>query len=238
MPIALISTFNYRGLLVFARQLRKAGWTLIATDGTWQKLTKHKIEALRVSDITHTPPLCGGRVKTLHPTIFGGVLVEPGVHIDLPSRILPVIDLLVLNCYPFGQLVKEGRPPPECREAIDIGGPALVYAAAKSNRVTVAMDMRDYQQVWEALRDKRHIPSELRKALLLKALLWTAAYQVAIANWHVNQAGVQFPEVLLMALPLVEPLRYGENPHQSAALYGNNMSPVQKLDEKKALGLT
>jgi len=112
------------------------------------------------------------------------------------------------------------QPPADiCREAMDIGGPALVFAAAKSNRVGVVMDPADYPRVAKALQGGKKLPENLRRELILKAVLNTAAYQVAIANWHVDQAKAQYPEVLLLSLTRARKPRYGENPHQSAALY-------------------
>jgi phosphoribosylaminoimidazolecarboxamide formyltransferase / IMP cyclohydrolase len=224
MPTALVTAYNYRGLLDFTRRLDRAGWDMIATPGTHVKLKKHNIPSTPSRVITGLPDnFCRGRVKTLHPAIFGAILAPPG---DMEmSSMMGRIDLLIINFYPFAAVASKGYPPDACREFIDVGGPALVFAALKSNRVGVVTDPADYSRVAASLRKHVTLPESLRRELLVKALLWTGAYQVSIINWLLAREDISSPEVLLYAGVKKYPLRYGENPHQTGDFYQTLSEP-------------
>ncbi len=221
---ALISVSDKSGVVEFARALAGYGIELVSTGGTGKALRDAGLTVLEVSDLTGFPEMLDGRVKTLHPAVHAGLLGirENPQHVAAmrAHRIAP-IDILVINLYPFEETVARGADFAACIETIDIGGPAMIRAAAKNHAdVAVLVDAADYP----ALRDDlaRHRGStalKLRRQLAAKAFARTAAYDAAIANWFARELGEAAPDFRVLGGRLLERLRYGENPHQSAAFY-------------------
>ena len=221
---ALLSVHDKTGLVAFARGLAARGVELISTGGTARALAGAGLAVTDVAAVTGFPEMLDGRVKTLHPAIHGGLLArrDRPEHLEAISRhgIRP-IDLLVSNLYPFAATVARGASYEECVENIDIGGPALIRAAAKNHAaVAVVTDPREYEPVLADMATNNGATSAaLRQRLMALAFGRTAAYDAAIAEWLAAQAGEIFPERLVIAAELKERLRYGENPHQQAAFY-------------------
>jgi len=222
--LALISVSDKQGLLPFAEGLVEAGFQLLSTGGTLSALKAGGLPVQSVAEYTGQPEILGGRVKTLHPRIHGGILGRPELASDaaqMAVQAITPISLVVVNLYPFRETVARGAGWDEAIENIDIGGPAMIRAAAKSaDRVTVVVDPADYGAVREAYRTGGP-DAPLRRALQRKAFAHTAAYDAAISGWLAQQAGgeARFPEQLQPTFQRVQPLRYGENPHQAAAFY-------------------
>lgn len=223
---ALLSVSDKAGLAPFAQRLADQGWTLLSTGGTLRTLREAGVPATQVSEYTGSPEVFGGRVKTLHPKIHGGILQRR----DLPEHAeeaaaqgLPPIDMVVVNLYPFAETV--ARPDATFADAvenIDIGGPCMIRAAAKNHAaVTVICDPADYNAVADAIEADGEPSAELRRTLALKAFRHTAAYDAMIATWLATQSGENelLPEERHESSVVVQTLRYGENPHQDAALY-------------------
>lgn len=220
---ALLSLSDKTGLIDFARGLHGLGVELVASGGTAKALAGGGLPAIAVSDLTGYPDLLDGRVKTLHPAIHGPILARPtAAHLaELASRGMVAIDLVVCNLYPFERTVAGADvSEAEAVENIDIGGVTLLRAAAKNfERVTVVVDPADYGPVLAALAGDG-ISLEQRRRLALNAFRHTAAYDAAISRYLTRQVeGDALPEVLTLTAERVQALRYGENPHQSAALY-------------------
>ena len=222
---ALISVHDKSGITEFARELAALGVRLVSTGGTAAHLRSAGIEVGLVEELTGFPEILGGRVKTLHPKVFGGVLGDESRsdHArDLAQASIETFELVVVNLYPFEQTVARGAKTSEAIEMIDVGGPALIRAAAKNQaRVAVVVDPSDYPAVLEELRGSGGTSPRLRQRLASRAFGRTAAYDAAIARYLSGSArgDEPFPENLVLALERVGPLRYGENPHQRAALY-------------------
>ncbi|MEM1202599.1 MAG: bifunctional phosphoribosylaminoimidazolecarboxamide formyltransferase/IMP cyclohydrolase [Acidobacteriota bacterium] len=224
---ALVSVFDKTGLDTFARALAEMGVEILSTGGTRKYLENAGIPVTPVSDVTEHPEILGGRVKTLHPRIHGGILADrsrAGHLSELQDHRIQPIDLVVCNLYPFQQTAESGASFAEVIEMIDIGGPTMIRAAAKNfGGVAVVVDPRDYAQVQAAMEDgDRQIPETLRRGLALKAFRHTQEYDAAIAQWLTRQSGEDenlFHRRLLMPLALDFRPRYGENPHQAAAVY-------------------
>jgi phosphoribosylaminoimidazolecarboxamide formyltransferase/IMP cyclohydrolase len=219
---ALISVSDKAEVVDFARALAERGVEIISTGGTAKILAAAKIPAVDVSRVTGMPEIMNGRVKTLHPRIHGGLLAlrdEPGHAAAMAEHGIAGIDCLVVNLYPFEAAVARGAGAAEVIENIDIGGPAMIRAAAKNAAwVAVLTDPADYRSVIAALAEGG-VPRALRFRLAAKAFARTAAYDAAIAAWHAGEDGDEIPERLVLAGRLRERLRYGENPHQPAGLY-------------------
>ncbi|GAA6757063.1 bifunctional phosphoribosylaminoimidazolecarboxamide formyltransferase/IMP cyclohydrolase [Thermus oshimai] len=212
---ALLSVSDKRGLVDFARGLLELGFGLLATGGTYRALKEAGLPVTYISDFTGFPEVLEGRVKTLHPKVHAGLLARPDQEEELKALGFERIALLVVNLYPFRETVARGASFEEALEQIDIGGPAMLRAAAKNHRAVLPVcDPEDYPAVLKALREGP--TPEFRRALARKAFAHTAAYDAAIAEWL---AGEKFPEEKFFVLKRVSPLRYGENPHQEAALY-------------------
>jgi phosphoribosylaminoimidazolecarboxamide formyltransferase/IMP cyclohydrolase len=221
---ALISVSDKTGLIAFARALTDYGIELISTGGTRKELTDAGLNVTEVSDLTGFPEMMDGRVKTLHPAVHGGILAirNNAAHAEAmrAHRIRP-IDLVVVNLYPFETTAARGASFDDCIENIDIGGPALIRAAAKNHGdVAVIVEPTDYAALLdEFARHGGMTTLELRRRLSAKAYARTAAYDAAIANWFANELGNDAPDFRSVGGRLIEPLRYGENPHQTAAFY-------------------
>lgn len=227
LPIrrALVSVFDKRGLDRLAAALAAAGVEVVSTGSTAAALEGHGLAVTRVEELTGFPELLDGRVKTLHPRVHAGLLADrsqPGHQAELDEAGIAPFDLVVVNLYPFQETVADpGVDPALAIERIDIGGPAMVRAAAKNHAwVTVICDPADYPLAETALAAGGTTPSE-RRALAAKAFARTAAYDTAVATWMGQAAdpGSVFPERLGVSGRLRQPLRYGENPHQGAAFY-------------------
>ncbi|GAB4454711.1 MAG: bifunctional phosphoribosylaminoimidazolecarboxamide formyltransferase/IMP cyclohydrolase [Anaerolineae bacterium] len=222
---ALLSVWDKTGLVDFARGLSAAGVELVASGGTATALQDAGLPVRTVEDLTGLPSVLGGRVKTLHPAIHGGILARDTGEdtATLAAQGWGAIDYVVVNLYPFEQTVAEpGVTHAAAIEQIDIGGVALIRAAAKNAaRVTVLVSPEDYGAVLEEVCAHGETLPETRARLALKAFRRTAAYDAAIAAYLGALApdGGALPETLTVALPRAEALRYGENPHQQAALY-------------------
>ena len=222
--LALISVSDKQGLFPFAEGLVALGFQLLSTGGTLAALEAAGLPVLSVANHTGQPEILGGRVKTLHPRIHGGILGRPELPSDaaeLAAQGISPISLVVVNLYPFREAVARGAEWDEAIENIDVGGPAMIRAAAKNaDRVTVVVDPVDYGEVLEAFRQGGPGTAQ-RRALQRKAFAHTAAYDAAISSWLAQQAGVEarFPELLQPSFQRAQPLRYGENPHQAAAFY-------------------
>ncbi len=221
---ALISVSDKTGLLDFARTLAGHGIELISTGGTSKAIADAGIAVRDVSEITQFPEMMDGRVKTLHPKVHGGLLAireNPEHEAAMLAHGIGQIDLLVVNLYPFEATVAKGAGYDDCIENIDIGGPAMIRAAAKNHGdVAVVVDVSDYAVIAEALAANNGATSlELRKKLAQKAYARTAAYDAAISNWFANAIGETTPAYRAIGGALAEAMRYGENPHQSAGFY-------------------
>ena len=221
---ALISVSDKGGLAEFARALGEYGVELISTGGTAKALAAAGLQVRDVSELTGFPEMLDGRVKTLHPNVHGGLLAirDDASHAAaMRSHGIAPIDLLVVNLYPFEATVAKGAGFDDCIENIDIGGPAMIRAAAKNHAdVAVVVDAEDYRAVLDELSAHGGATSlALRRRLAAKAYARTAAYDAAIANWFAQRQADPAPSYRSIGGRLAEALRYGENPHQSAAFY-------------------
>ncbi len=221
---ALLSVSEKTGLVALARSLAARGVALVSTGRTAKALAEAGLAVGDVAAVTGFPEMLDGRVKTLHPAIHGGLLARRGdsAHVAaLAEHGIRPIDLLVVNLYPFAATVARGAAPGECLENIDIGGPALIRAAAKNHAdVAVLTDPAEYDELLaELARHDGATTLALRRRLAGLAYARTAAYDAAIAAWFAAGRGETFPQLLTLAAELKERLRYGENPHQQAAFY-------------------
>jgi phosphoribosylaminoimidazolecarboxamide formyltransferase/IMP cyclohydrolase len=221
---ALFSVSDKSGLLDFAKFLHESGVELISTGGTAKALKNEGLPVKEVAEVTGFPEMLDGRVKTLHPTIHGGILGIRGNaehEKTMSDHKIGPIDLIVVNLYPFEQTVAAGGDFDTCIENIDIGGPAMIRSAAKNHAgVTVVVDPADYAVVIADMKTNRGaVTDTTRRQLAARAFARTASYDAAISTWFAGQLGEEFPRWLSFGGKLKQTLRYGENPHQSAALY-------------------
>jgi phosphoribosylaminoimidazolecarboxamide formyltransferase / IMP cyclohydrolase len=221
---ALLSVSDKSGLIDFARALAAHGVELVSTGGTAKALADAGLKVKDVSELTGFPEMMDGRVKTLHPKVHGGLLAirDNAEHAKaMKTHAIAPIDLLVVNLYPFEATVDKGAGFEECIENIDIGGPAMIRAAAKNHDdVAVVVEASDYQAVLEELAaNKGATTLALRRRLAAKAYARTAAYDAAISNWFTGQLKTEAPDFRSFGGRLIQSLRYGENPHQTAAFY-------------------
>jgi phosphoribosylaminoimidazolecarboxamide formyltransferase/IMP cyclohydrolase len=238
---ALLSVSDKTGLLPFAQALAAAGIELISTGGTARTLREAGLTVKDISEHTGFPEMLDGRVKTLHPRVHGGLLFIRGNtqhEAAVREHNIQAIDLVVVNLYPFEQTVaKPDVPLPEAIENIDIGGPSMLRSAAKNHEsVTVVVDPLDYAEIAVQIQANGNTTLELRRKLAAKVFARTAAYDTAIAA-HLNSEfripNSELPKSLSISAPLAQPLRYGENPHQQAALYGRFREFFQQLHGKE-----
>jgi phosphoribosylaminoimidazolecarboxamide formyltransferase / IMP cyclohydrolase len=221
---ALLSVSDKTGLIAFARALAGHGIELVSTGGTKNALADAGIAVIDVSDLTGSPEMMDGRVKTLHPKVHGGLLAirDNAEHLAaMRTHGIAPIDLLVVNLYPFEATVAKGAGYDDCVENIDIGGPAMIRGAAKNHGdVAVVVEPDDYNAVLAELTAHAGATTlALRKKLAAKAYARTAVYDAAISNWFAVQLADPAPAFRAVGGKLAEALRYGENPHQSAAFY-------------------
>ena len=239
---ALLSVSDKTGLVPFASLLAKVGVELISTGGTAQALRAAGLTVKDLSDHTGFPEILDGRVKTLHPKVHGGLLYLRGnaTHeATAKAHDITPIDLVVVNLYPFEKTVaKTDVSLHDAIENIDIGGPSMLRSAAKNHEsVTVVVDPADYEAVGRQIQDNGETTLDLRRALATKVFARTSAYDAAIAS-HLNRAfqlptAKEAPTVLNVQSPLAQTLRYGENPHQKAALYGRFPEFFEQLHGKE-----
>jgi phosphoribosylaminoimidazolecarboxamide formyltransferase/IMP cyclohydrolase len=221
---ALISVSDKTGLVEFARALSGFGIDLVSTGGTRKALADAGLKVLDVSDLTGFPEMMDGRVKTLHPAVHGGLLAirNNPLHVEaMQAHLIKPIDILVVNLYPFEETVARKADFATCIENIDIGGPAMIRAAAKNHDdVAVVVDVNDYATLLDELTAHNGMTMlDLRRKLAAKAYARTAAYDSAISNWFASELGNIAPDYRAFGGHLIEKLRYGENPHQAAAFY-------------------
>lgn len=221
---ALLSVSDKTGLETLARSLHERGVELISTGGTANALKQAGLPIKDVSEHTGFPEMMDGRLKTLHPKVHGGLLAirgRPDHERAAADHGITPIDLLVVNLYPFEGTVERGASPDECIENIDIGGPAMIRAAAKNHAsVAVLVDPEDYPRLIGEIESCGGATSlELRKSLAAKAYARTAAYDTAISGWFARERGETTPTWRTFGGRLAQQLRYGENPHQWAAFY-------------------
>ncbi|WP_114966163.1 bifunctional phosphoribosylaminoimidazolecarboxamide formyltransferase/IMP cyclohydrolase [Alkalilacustris brevis] len=221
---ALISVSDKTGLVDLGRALAARGVELVSTGGTARALRQAGLDVRDVSEITGFPEMMDGRVKTLHPMVHGGLLAlrDEGSHVAaMQEHGIPAIDLLVVNLYPFEATVASGAGYDDCVENIDIGGPAMIRAAAKNHGfVAVVTDPEDYSALLEEIAANDGATSHaFRQRLAQTAYGRTAAYDAAVSNWMAGALEMPNPRRRAFAGTLVQSLRYGENPHQGAAFY-------------------
>jgi phosphoribosylaminoimidazolecarboxamide formyltransferase/IMP cyclohydrolase len=221
---ALLSVSDKTGLIDFARGLAASGIALVSTGGTAKALKDAGLAVTDVSDLTGFPEMMDGRVKTLHPKVHGGLLAirgNPDHAAAMRTHGIAPIDMLVVNLYPFEATMAKGSDYADCIENIDIGGPAMIRAAAKNHAdVVVVVEPEDYTTVLGELAQHDGATTlALRQRLAAKAYARTAAYDSAISNWFAGRVGDQTPGYRAFGGRLAEALRYGENPHQQAAFY-------------------
>jgi phosphoribosylaminoimidazolecarboxamide formyltransferase/IMP cyclohydrolase len=221
---ALVSVSDKTGLVKLAQELALRGVEILSTGGSAQKLRDAGLEVKEVSDYTGFPEMMDGRVKTLHPKIHGGILQkrdDKGHQAQAAQHAIPPIDLIVVNFYPFRETVAKGAAFEECIENIDIGGPAMVRSAAKNHAdVTILTDASQYDELLDELKAHDGATTRaFRKRLAAAAYAHTACYDAAISGWFAAQLGQDYPDALALPATLRQTLRYGENPHQTAAFY-------------------
>ncbi|MEP3671558.1 MAG: bifunctional phosphoribosylaminoimidazolecarboxamide formyltransferase/IMP cyclohydrolase [Hyphomicrobiales bacterium] len=220
---ALLSVSDKKGIIELARALNGAGVELVSTGGTRKTIADAGIPVIDVSDVTNFPEIMDGRVKTLHPSVHGGLL---GVR-DHPDHAKAMvdhgivgIDIVVVNLYPFEETVAAGADYSSAIENVDIGGPAMVRASAKNHAyVSIVTDPDDYDDVLNAISEKGGTSYQQRQKLAAKAFAMTAAYDAAVSNWFANELNVEMPVKRAVAGTLSSVMRYGENPHQQAGFY-------------------
>ncbi|MGP4067022.1 bifunctional phosphoribosylaminoimidazolecarboxamide formyltransferase/IMP cyclohydrolase [Halobacillus sp. B29] len=239
---ALLSVSNKQGLTEFAKQLHELDYELISTGGTKRTIEEAGIPVLSISEITDFPEIMDGRVKTLHPAVHGGLLAKRGNddHMQqLDELNIQTIDLVAVNLYPFKDTIaKPGVTEADAIENVDIGGPTMLRAAAKSfEDVAVVVDPADYDEVIAGLQDE--ITYEKRRNLAAKVFRHTANYDAMIAEYFSTKTEEAYPETYTATYEKVQSLRYGENPHQSASFYkkanyeGASLAQAEQLNGKE-----
>lgn len=222
---ALISVSDKTGIVEFAKELEALGIEIISTGGTYKKLKSEGINAIEISELTGFPECLDGRVKTLHPKVHAGILAMRAKeeHMkQLKDLGVDTIDFVVVNLYPFKQtILKDGVTRAECVENIDIGGPTMLRSAAKNYQdVTVITDPNDYEIVLNELKQNGSVSVDTKFYLMNKVFEHTANYDAMICNYLKNERKDEsFPKALTLTYEKVQEMRYGENPHQKAALY-------------------
>ena len=221
---AMLAVYDKAGIGDFARALHEIGWSIVSTGGTAAAVRDAGVPVTEVADLTGSPEMFNGRVKTLHPIVHGGILYRRGIDdADAAQYEIPAIDLVAGNLYPFRETVASGAAFADCIEQIDIGGPAMIRAAAKNHTsVLPLIDPADYEGILAALRAAGGEPSGVdastRQRLAAKAFQHVAHYDTSVAE-YLRTAEELFPPQLTVAMTRREELRYGENPHQRGAFY-------------------
>ena len=241
---ALLSVSDKSGLAEFATRLAGLGITLLSTGGTAKALRDAGLEVIDVSEVTGFPEIMDGRVKTLHPKIHGGLLAkrDDKTHADAAAlQDISMIDLVVINLYPFAETFRSGADFESCIENIDIGGPAMIRASAKNHAfVSIVSDPTDYDAVATQLETAQSVPAVMRQELARKAFAMTASYDQMIADWLLSQntheKSAEMPEILSLSAPKILSLRYGENPHQQAGIYQTDANTPSVLSAQQIQG--
>ena len=236
MKRALISVFDKTGIIEFAKALDTLGWEIISTGGTSKALKEAGIKVMEISDLTQFPECFDGRVKTLHPNVEGGILAirDNEKHQKQMAELgISPIDMVVCNLYPFKQtILKPGVSHEEIIENIDIGGPTMIRAAAKNYKfVTVITDPEDYEAVIAELKEKGDTSAATKEMLAAKVFIHTSHYDALIANYFSEKLQIKYPQTLTLTYEKKQDLRYGENPHQSAAFYTSVKDTAGTLTE-------
>ena len=222
---ALISVSDKTGIVELAKEFVSLGIEIISTGGTYGKLKESGVPAIEITELTGFPECLDGRVKTLHPTVHAGLLAmrsNPSHMKQLADLNIETIDIVVVNLYPFkATILKDNVTRSEAVENIDIGGPTMLRSAAKNYQdVAVVVDPRDYDKVLQELEEKNEVSLETKFYLMQKVFMHTSSYDTMIADYLKKQRNdTSFPETLTMTFEKVQDMRYGENPHQSAAFY-------------------
>ncbi len=222
-PLALVSVSDKKNIIPFCKELvERFNYKILSSGGTAKHLMEAKIPVIKVADFTNSPEILGGRVKTLHPKIHGGILAkrtDEGHKKDVEANTLELIDLVVVNLYPFKKTVDQGAKWEDAIENIDIGGPSMIRSAAKNHKdVSVLVDPSQYQNFLEESK-KGELKDSYKAKLALEAFQHTADYDTAISNWIRKERDLQSSKYI-ESYPLIKTLRYGENPHQKAFWYG------------------
>ncbi|MCQ9202591.1 MAG: bifunctional phosphoribosylaminoimidazolecarboxamide formyltransferase/IMP cyclohydrolase [Prochlorococcus marinus XMU1425] len=222
-PLALVSVSDKKNIIPFCKELvERFNYKILSSGGTAKHLMEAKIPVIKVADFTNSPEILGGRVKTLHPKIHGGILAkrnDEGHKKDVEANTLELIDLVVVNLYPFKKTVDQGAKWEDAIENIDIGGPSMIRSAAKNHKdVSVLVDPSQYQIFLEESK-KGELKDSYKAKLALEAFQHTADYDTAISNWIRKERDLQSSKYI-ESYPLIKTLRYGENPHQKAFWYG------------------
>ena len=222
---ALISVFDKTGILDFSKFLAENGVEIISTGGTYKHLKENGVAVTEVNEVTNFPEMLDGRVKTLHPIIHAGILAirDNEEHMKtIKERNIETIDMVIVNLYPFFEKVREDLSFEEKVEFIDIGGPTMLRAAAKNFQdVVVISEASDYEAVMAEIKETGDVSYKLRKKLAGKVFNLMSAYDAAISNFMLSDEE-EYPEYLSISYKKKQSLRYGENPHQSAAYYVSN----------------
>ncbi len=222
-PLALVSVSDKKNIIPFCKELvEQFNYKILSSGGTAKYLIEAKIPVIKVADFTNSPEILGGRVKTLHPKIHGGILAkrtDEKHKKDIEANNLELIDLVVVNLYPFKKTVDQGAKWEDAIENIDIGGPSMIRSAAKNHKdVSVLVDPSQYQNFLEESK-KGKLKDSYKAKLALEAFQHTADYDTAISNWIRKERGLESSKYI-ESYPLIKTLRYGENPHQKAFWYG------------------
>ncbi|MEM2885193.1 MAG: bifunctional phosphoribosylaminoimidazolecarboxamide formyltransferase/IMP cyclohydrolase, partial [Thermoproteota archaeon] len=240
---AIISVSDKRGVADLAKTLVQCGFEILSTGGTAKLLKSEGVAVKEISEVTGYPELLGGRVKTLHPAVYGGILADrskPEHIMQLREYGMPEVEVVVVNLYPFQETVKRGGSLDEAIENVDVGGPALIRAAAKNFKdVAVVVDPGDYGRVISELKGSGRVSAKTREELAVKAFERTSDYDYHIANYlgKVLAEPPRLPSTLRLRREKLLDLRYGENPHQSAALYADeDVWPDSVLNARKLQG--
>ena len=230
-PRALISVSDKTNLIELAKGLTEIGFELVSTGGSWKHIKENGIECTQVDEITKFPEMLDGRVKTLHPSIHGGILAKRDSEKHMRAigeHSIGTIDVVIVNLYPFRETVLQGKKFEECVENIDIGGPAMIRAAAKNHPfVSVCVDPNDYDELLLKLKDSNTHTNDkdFKKLLAWKAFQHCASYDASVAEylWQEDSIGHGKPAPeKTVSMKLLNELRYGENPHQPAAVYSDS----------------
>jgi phosphoribosylaminoimidazolecarboxamide formyltransferase/IMP cyclohydrolase len=238
---ALISVSDKSGIVPFAEFLSDKGVKILSTGGTAKALRDAGMNVVDVSDHTGSPEIMDGRVKTLHPKIHGGILAvrdDKSHQAACKENDIEGIDIVIVNLYPFAETVAAGRDFNSCIENIDIGGPSMIRSAAKNHKdVVIVVNPDDYEKVMEEIENNNgDVSIDFRQQLAATAFTKTSEYDATISAWFASQNGEQFPETLISIAKRKATLRYGENPHQAAAVYTTNSSTTGIATAKQLQG--
>ncbi len=241
MRRALISVSDKTNIVEFAKSLTDLGFEIVSTGGTFKILTENGINAIPINDVTKFNEILNGRVKTLHPLIHGGLLAlrDNPEHIrQVEENNIKYIDLVCVNLYPFKETInKPNTSFDEAIEQIDIGGPSMLRSAAKNYKfVTVVTDSADYDKVINEIKELGDTTLETKKQLSAKVFRKTAQYDTYISNYLTKELDIKYPESLTLTYDFHQELRYGENPHQEAALYKSSENPYSLLQAEMLHG--